>query len=258
MARPLSRFFLLSIALLLTTASAAAQAPPADSWSLQAVGFVERSAGFQTLGAFLLLGVPLDHWLRGGHAVRALTEATGALVPVNATSAEGKPLTPLVARQMVAAAWRTAGLGADDARLDAMLTRARWSGLLPELRLRVVRSDRRTDATSEDPTRATDVWGATQFYEARATFRLDRLLYADEEPQVERLRLDRQEARTRVAAKVLAELSKWARAQAEEAVAPLDSDARLDALLKVMESELTLDVMTGGWFCAWQAERADR
>ena len=139
-----------------------------------------------------------------------------------------------------------------------MLSRARWSALLPELRLRVVRSDRRTDTTSEDTTRTSDLYGVTQWYEARAIFRLDHLVYADDEPQVERLRLDRQEARTRVAAKVLAELSKWARAQAEEAVAPLDSDARLDALLKVMESEIALDVMTGGWFSAWRAERADR
>lgn len=256
MPRNLSRFCL-TLVVLLTTASATAQAPPPSGWTLEAVGFVQRDAGAQTLGAFLLLGVPLDAWLRGGGAARALTEGAAALVPVVTAPAIAPALTPRVARQVVAAAWRTAGVGADDGRLDAMLTRARWSALLPEVRLRVVRSDRRTDATGEDA-RTSDTWGATQWYEARATFRLDRLLYADEEPQVERLRLDRQEARARVAAKVLAELSKWARAQAEEAVAPLDSDARLDALLKVMESELTLDVMTGGWFSAWRAERADR
>jgi hypothetical protein len=256
MARNLSRF-LVSLAVLFTAASAAAQAPP-PGLTLQVVGFMEQGAGAQSLGAYLLLGVPLDHWLRGGRAVRAVAEGAASLVPVSAAPAIAPALTPLVARQVVAAAWRTAGLGADDGRLDAMLTRARWSGLLPEVRLRVIRSDRRTDTTSDDPTHASDAWGATQWYEARATFRLDRLLYADEEPQVERLRLDRQEARARVAARVVAELSKWARAQAEEAVAPLDSDARLDALLKVMESELTLDVLTGGWFSAWEAERADR
>jgi len=255
MARNLARFFLLSLALLFTTASAAAQAPPAGGLTLQIVGFAERSAGPGTLGAFLILGLPLEKWVAGARAVRSVTEGAAPLVPVQ-TAPAAPALTPLVARQVVAAAWRAAGLGADDGRLDAMLTRARWSGLLPEVRLRVVRSDRRTDATAEDAT--SDTWGATQWYEARATFRLDRLLYADEEPQVERLRLDRQEARTRVAAKVMAELSKWVRARAEEAVAPLDSDARLDALLKVMESELTLDVMTGGWFSAWEAEHADR
>lgn len=254
MARNLARFLLLSLALLFTTATAAAQAPPADAFTLQIVGFAERSGGAGTLGAFLILGLPLEKWVAGGRAVRAVTEGP-PLVPIQ-TAPATPVLTPLVARQVVAAAWRAVGLGADDGRLDAMLTRARWSGLLPEVRLRVVRSDRRTDATAQDVT--SDTWGATQFYEARATFRLDRLLYADDEPQVERLRLDRQEARARVATKVMAELSKWVRARAEEAVAPLDSDARLDALLKVMESELTLDVMTGGWFSTWEAERADR
>lgn len=252
MTRKLSRF-LLPLMVLFSAATAAAQAPP-SGLTLEVVGFVERGAGAGNAGAFLLLGVPLGRWLRGGHVVRAIAEGP-ALVPVNATPAVAPALTPLVARQVVAAAWRTAGLGADDGRLDAMLTRARWSALLPELRLRVVRSDRRTDTTSEDTTRTSDLYGVTQWYEARAIFRLDRLVYADDEPQVERLRLDRQEARTRVAAKVLAELSKWARAQAEEAVAPLDSDARIDALLKVMEAEITLDVMTGGWFSAWKAER---
>ena len=256
MSRNLSRF-LLPLLVLLSTATAAAQVPP-HGLTLELVGFVERGAGAGNAGGFLLLGVPLDHWLRGGHAVRAIADGATTLVPVQTAPAVAPALTPLVARQVVAAAWRTAGLGADDGRLDAMLTRARWSALLPELRLRVVRSDRRTDTGSEDTTRTSDLYGVTQWYEARAIFRLDRLLYAEDEPQVERLRLDRQEARTRVAAKVLAELSKWARAQAEEAVAPLDSDARLDALLKVMESELTLDVMTGGWFSAWTGEHSDR
>lgn len=255
MARKLSWFVLCAV--LLTTASASAQAPPGGGLSVEVVGFVERGAGAGVLGAFVLVGVPLDRWFRGGRTVRALTEGA-ALLPVTPSPAIPPALTPLVARQVVGAAWRTAGLGADDSRLDAMLARARWSALLPEVRLRVLRTDRRTDTASDDTAQNSDVWGATQWYEARATFRLDRLLYADEEPQVERLRLDRQEARARVAAKVMAELSKWARARATEAVTPLDSDARLDALLKVMESELTLDVMTGGWFSAWQAERSDR
>ena len=37
-----------------------------------------------------------------------------------------------LARACVAAAWRAAGLGIDDARLDAILSRARWSAALPE------------------------------------------------------------------------------------------------------------------------------
>jgi hypothetical protein len=239
------------------------RSPPGGETWLSLAGFTRSTlAGEREIGGFVVVGLPLDRIAKIGTRsamYRSVTTAALELTNVVANSTEGEAVgvTPRAARATVEAAWRAAGLGVDDARLDAIMSRARWSAALPETRLRAIRYDDERlygDATT-DPSRVRDSTGARVGLEARLTWRFDRLLYAEDEPQIERLRLDRQEARTRVAAKVLAELSKWARAQAEEAVAPLDSDARIDALLKVMEAEITLDVMTGGWFSAWKAER---
>jgi len=48
-----------------------------------------------------------------------------------------------------------------------------------------------------DPGRYTQAGTATNWLEARVTFRLDRLLFADEEVSLERLRADRAELRSR-------------------------------------------------------------
>ncbi|MEI7895259.1 MAG: hypothetical protein WCI05_19335, partial [Myxococcales bacterium] len=100
-------------------------------------------------------------------------------------------LSPAVIRACVDAALRAAGLGSDDARLDSMAERARLGALLPEVRLRVARSfdeTARSNAAASAETRYYDATGANLWLEGRLTWRLDRVLYADDQPSFERIR----------------------------------------------------------------------
>jgi hypothetical protein len=161
-------------------------------------------------------------------------------------------VTPLVARKAVAAAWRTSGLGSDDARIADMVSRAHWSSLLPETRLRVMRRFDDADTATLSPTsRYTDT--AHLWLEARMTWRLDRLLYAEDEPSIERVREDRIEARARIAARVLLVLGQWQRAWADARASPPESPDAFEASLRMSEAESVLEVLTGGWFTAWRA-----
>ena len=162
------------------------------------------------------------------------------------------PLDGVLARAVVVAAWKTAGVGADDARVDEMVTRARASAALPETRLRVlkqVENGSQLDATV-DESRYYDTIGAGLWLEARLTWRLDRLLYADDEPTLERVRLERQEARARLAAHVMDALVAWQRALFDLAEAPPTSREHVLADLRRVEHEAMLDVLTGGRFAA--------
>lgn len=168
------------------------------------------------------------------------------------------PATPDVARQAVTEAWRVAGLGSTDAALDAMASRTRWSALLPEARVRILRhATDSTRATATDSS-ATE----TPFYaydsnslwvEGRFTWRLDRLVFADEEPTIERLRLEHHDQRMKIAAKVVEHISKWQRAHFDVSQSPDGSLDRVDALMREMESSSMLDAMTAGWFSRWEA-----
>jgi hypothetical protein len=169
------------------------------------------------------------------------------------------PATPDVARMAVTAAWRVSGLGTNDASLDAMASRARWSAVLPEARLRILRhATDSTHATTTDSTTTDTPYYAydsnSLWIEGRVTWHLDRLLFAEEEPTIERLRLDRQEQRMRIAAKVVEQISKWQRAHFDSAQSPDGSLDKVDALMREMEAASALDVMTAGWFSRWQLE----
>jgi hypothetical protein len=167
------------------------------------------------------------------------------------------PLDGVLARAVVQAAWKTAGVGADDARIDEMVSRARASAALPETRLRVlkqVENGSQLDATV-DESRYYDTIGAGLWLEARLTWRLDRLLYADDEPTLERVRLERQEARARLASHVMDALVGWQRALFDVAESPLNSRERVLADLRRVEHEAMLDVLTGGRFAALTRKR---
>lgn len=170
-------------------------------------------------------------------------------------------LSPQLVRACVAVALRTAGLGRSD-DVDRVVSRARWSAALPEVRLRAVQHDDErlyTDVTTAtDASRLRDATGAQVSLEARLTWRLDHLLYAEDEPAFERIKNDHRDARARVSKHVLEALFQWQRAWA--ALRTKDDDVErkpseeVALALRAMEAEATLDVLTGGWFSEWRAQ----
>lgn len=227
-----------------------------ESW-VSVVGF-ERSllSGKSDLGAILVVGLALDCAAQG--RVRRIGDDAGESADNRAAARPPPPAPglPALARRCVAAAWRTAGLGTDDARLDAIAGRSRSSALLPETRLRAMRlwddaAHATTVATTAD-TSYYDAVGANLVLEVRLTWRLDRLIYAGDEATFERLRLERQDARARLATRTLEVLFGWERdcaasaggARADGTATPKEQAA---AELRAAEAEATLDVLTGGW-----------
>jgi hypothetical protein len=166
-------------------------------------------------------------------------------------------VTSVVARHAVTAAWKTSGLGVDDTRIDAMISRARASAALPETRLRAMKVIDDSSQIGVIPTDAStyDIAGANLYLEARLTWRLDRLLYADDEPTLERTRLERQDARERVAGKVIDSLFQWQRALIAQRGAIAGSKEAIDASMRLGEAEAALDILTGGWFGGWVARQ---
>lgn len=219
----------------------------AASFDVSVVAFVERGPT-PAAGAYLLVELPIERWLMPTPGARRIGEGTAKAPPPVASSAP--TVSVPLARQAVLRAWVAAGLAGDDA-LDSMARRARWSALLPEVRLRMLRSDRRTDVTGEDGVRSDGSYGATEWYEARVGLRLDRLVFADEELAIERVRIDRVHEREQLAAKVVAELGRFARARLDEADPAQDEHEHLEALVRELEAAMMLDVLTGGWFSRW-------
>ena len=230
--------------------------------------------GTEDAGVLVIAGVAFDRIARGRRETSAEAIADGTAKPQPGPAppppapspppspeppreSDGIVVTPAVARRAVTAAWRTAGLGVNDARIDSMIARARSSAALPEARFRAMRvflldgaqpSIIPIDSTSYTSTEPTLV------LEGRLTWRLDRLVFADDEPSLERLRLEQKDARSKIAGKVLDALFQWQRAWlALQSVKP-GSRESTDATMRLIEAEAGLDVMTGGWFGAWAAE----
>ena len=188
--------------------------------------------------------------------LRALAQGPAAIAPRPLAVPLRLPVTREVAKSMVAAAWRATGLATDDDRLESMLARTHSSALLPELHLRAAR---KIDDEIYGPTPA-DVSYSYAFpdrvenlFEARLTWKLDRLVYSNEEPSIERLRLERTDARARIAAHVIAVLSEWQRAWVDLHTLPEDAPASLDASMRMTDAEGALDVVTAGFFSRWRS-----
>lgn len=146
------------------------------------------------------------------------------------------------------AAERRAGAGLLDDALDGLGARARWSALLPEARVRATRlSDvRLTTDVLVDENRFRDQVGDNLALEARLTFRLDRLVFADEEVQLERMRLDRLEVRQRLALRIAEAAARAHRARATLAVVDEGGELAAEAEARLVEADLVLDTLTGG------------
>lgn len=231
-------------------------APSGSAW-ISLVGFSRKTIDDrQETGGYLVLGLPLDRFAKANTRVTTVSS-------VEMQQPFELALSPRLARSCVAAAWRAAGIGADEARLDAIVSRARWSAALPEARLRAVRFEdaRLSLDTGTETSKLRDSAGANVGFEARLTWRLDRLLYADDEPAFERIRLEHRDARARIGAKVLEALFHWQRAALDLRSLPPDQQGtrdEADVRLRLMEAEAALDVLTNGWFAKERGQRPPR
>ena len=219
------------------------------------VGFDRRNAFYDAReqGGFLVVGLPFDRLARPSARATPPPLTLEQAVATAAPEVLELGAVPRLARSCVGAAWRIAGIGEDDDRLDGILARARWSAILPEARFRAVRfTDARLSLdTGTETSRTTDYAGANVGLEARLTWRFDRLIYADDEPAFERIRLEHHDARNRIAQKVLDALFHWQRAMLDLRTLPPGQQGtrdEADVVLRVLEAETALDVLTNGWF----------
>lgn len=198
-------------------------------------------------GAWIRLRVPFD-----------LGTTPPALAATQAPAApEAREERPRVAaarlRKLQRAAWRSAGLeGFDRARLAA---RARYAALLPEVRLRGMRSNDqalRYSPLSEDDLRAQATGQAGTLYEVRVDFRLDRLVFSGDEVAIERLQQEYLQQRQRVTERLTALLGAWHREAARAAHPELPEEERREAEAAVQAAEEALDLLTDG---VWSATR---
>jgi hypothetical protein len=145
------------------------------------------------------------------------------------------------------------------ASLDDMASRARLSALLPQLRLRATRLiDESTSLspTSYDPERTTSSGGASLWLEARTTWSLDRLLFANEEVRIERMHHQLRDEATVLRRRVLDQLFRWQAARVAMADPMIAPRACVELWLEAEQAAIVLDVETAGWFAKWRALRA--
>jgi len=84
--------------------------------------------------------------------------------------------------------------------------------------------------------------------EGRATFRLERIVFADEEVAIERIRGERKKLEREIADDVVKSFAAWQRASAALETPDLDDEARARAEIDRAVEETRLDVLTNGWF----------
>jgi len=136
-------------------------------------------------------------------------------------------------------------------RLSSLAARARSSAVLPELGVRTLRSSGqllRLAPTVDDPTRYTQAGTSELTIEARLTWHLDRLVFADEEVSLERLQIERDAAERRLIDYVLERLELWQRGRVRAADPSADPEQRETAQLSAIAAAVELDVLTDGWF----------
>lgn len=243
----------------LPTALAAAPfargAPTGPSGGSQGRSSVSSILASPSLAASLRLPPSVAASLRASAASSASPSVALSITAsprVEARAADAGPVAPALPsgalRELVRAAWREASIE-DDARLDAMGSRARSAAWAPELRVRAYRGTNNgasVYATADVADRATLSDGVSTMVETRLSWRLDRLVFADEEIAIERVRLERAELRQRLAARVIELALAWLRARrAAEDPSLLGPDREL-ARDTATEALLALDALTGG------------
>jgi hypothetical protein len=180
----------------------------------------------------------------------------GAFAPLPQTPTPTVPVVTValgdLAIRTVKVALRTAGISERDAEVDRIATRARVSALMPEVSVRATQTEAGIkDYSSDTGTVSTSEYGPGFSLQASLTFHLDKLVYSGQESRIERLRIERMDARTRISQKIIDEIGKWSRALAEERMDVDSQPGHLDAMVRRTNAQMALDVWTGGWFSAF-------
>jgi hypothetical protein len=160
-------------------------------------------------------------------------------------------LTPRLARGAVHHALAVAGYYSARTRLSSLSGRARSSAVLPELRLRTLRStgeNLRLTPTADDPYGYTQAGTSELLFEARVTWHLDRLVFSDQEVSIERLQNERDTAERKLVDLVLERLALWQRSRVRAADEDSEPEVRETAELEALGAAVELDVLTDGWF----------
>lgn len=267
------RFLVQSLLFFLLSSVEAGATPPLLAPGSAAAGDLDLSLGlrrdagetYRNTTGFLALSVPLERFAAPKLIAQSAepppsnpdAAAPSARIPVadEATFLPALPAAELarLARETVSAALRRENLPLRARELDSLAARAKSSAVLPELRLRATRSQDealRLAPTTDDPYRFSLAGGNALVLEASASWRLNRLVFADEELAVERMRLEEERTRERLTARVVEKVLAWHRALSFERAD--DERLRERSVIERLEAEVELDVTTGGFF----AERA--
>jgi hypothetical protein len=229
---------------------------------------LRRSAGRRDYAGSVLLSVPTDFGLAPAKAKKVDGDESAVdgsdEIMERAPRSDDPPnlllvIRPKDARSAILAASRQRGHDGAATRLDALSSRARWSALLPRLRLRATRlidESSSLSPTQYDANRITSSGGASLWLEARSTWQLDRLVFANEEVGIARMQRRLETERAASAEQTLLLLFKWQRALHRMYDPWLQPEQCLPALLDEEQLRITLDVETGGWLSRWLRDRS--
>ncbi len=152
------------------------------------------------------------------------------------------------------------GFQNEQARMARLVKRSRRSGLVPELRLRGVYGFDQTtslaDATGIYPGETTTRGGRDSLAEVRLAFRLDRLVYGDQETTLERHRTTQKEAQKKVAQTAVDLVLKWWQAERATENPELLPDEHEALVLRAEQALVSLYLLTDGWFRGRETLRA--
>ena len=183
--------------------------------------------------------------------VLLLLGALAALPTAQPAPAAPSAVVPLgdVARDAARIAIRTAGLDASDAAVDRLASRSRLAAWLPEVRFTAKDSSGGMhDYVSAAGNVTSSYFGPSFELDGTLVFHLERSVYSGQEARLERLRLERIQARERVTQRVIEEIARWSKATADERDSPDGTEARADATARRVSAQMALDVWTDGWF----------
>ncbi|HEY3253161.1 MAG TPA: hypothetical protein VGJ91_04400 [Polyangiaceae bacterium] len=246
-------------------AAAPAHASPNPGFSISLGAEFRTGSLSREWSGFLALEIALDRFAapRAMHVAPRLAEgppkkeADAAPLPVAPSPPAGTPAAPApflstrLARGSVRHALESAGYLNARSRLASLATRARSSAVLPEVGLRTLRSSGqmlRQTPTVDDPYRYTQAGTSELALEARLTWHLDRLVFADEEVTLERLQIEHDAAERRLIDYVLERLELWQRGRVRAADPDTEPEQRESAELSALAAAVELDVLTDGWF----------